>query len=309
MITSKNKRIFDLILSKLNANTGGITFSGNYMFKFNMSNVNNNFEIVSDTLNALEFTRVKVVPVVDVQSIQIPFVETNERDDWEKEYYVAIEIPQTQHAKTNETQYVFEESNAQYQAVLETLETFQNDLTFIEDGYKYTFKVKEPTKVGVFVYNGIHYQILALTFNLTSLTSGFFGNETKAYFGLESDTSFGETADYLLDVVELNEIVGKAVRANSNVNETEESMTADKRTWEASMTINFNGDPADILIYKEKTAKYDLDTLYQIKITNKNLNTLLGENLDYTYNVIVSNVNITYQNNVVSKLTFKLERA
>jgi hypothetical protein len=59
---------------------------------------------------------------------------------------------------------------------------------------------------------------------------------------------------------------------------------------------------------------------YQVKITNKNLNTLLTAkateeagtpttvNLDYTIDCIVSNINITYRNNVVDQLTFKLER-
>ena len=175
--------------------------------------------------------------------------------------------------------------------------------------YKYTFKVKEPTKVGVFIYNGIYYQILAMTFNMTSIVKGFFGNETKVYLGLTSDLSFGETSDYLLDIVDFNEIVGKSVRANSNVDESEETVTADKRTWNATATINFNGDPADILIYKEKSLLTDMNTKYQTKITNKNLNTLLNENLDYTINCKITNVNITYQNNVISQLTFKLERA
>ncbi len=63
-----------------------------------------------------------------------------------------------------------------------------------------------------------------------------------------------------------------------------------------------------MLIYKEKAVISDIDITYQIKITNDNLNTFTGEDLDYTIDVLVSNVNITYQNNVVDKLTFKLER-
>jgi hypothetical protein len=148
-----------------------------------------------------------------------------------------------------------------------------------------------------------------MTFNLTSLESGFFGNETKAYLGLKSDTSFGETSDYELDFVELNEIVGKTTRATSNIDDTDEVFTVDKRIWEATITVNFNGNIADMLIYKEKAVISDLDTTYQIKITNDNLNTLAGEDLDYTIDVLISNVNITYRNNIVDQLTFKLERA
>jgi len=310
MFYSKNKRLYDLILDKLNENTQGITFSGNYMFEFNQQLSGGvNFSIVSRDENALEFTTTQVVPLVDIQSIQVPFVENNNRDDWEREFYVAIEIPSTRNSVSNEKEYKFSESNEQYQAILETLENLRSNLTFIQDGYKYTFKVKEPTKVNVMTYNGKYYQLLAMTFNLTSLVDGFFGNETKAYFGLASDTSFGETTDYLLDVVELNEIVGKSTRATSNIDDEDEIFTVDKRIWEATITVNFNGNVADMLIYKEKAILSDLNSTYQIKITNKNLNTLTGIDYDYTIDVLVSNVNITYRNNVVDQLTFKLERA
>lgn len=309
MFYSKNKRLYDLILEKLNANTQGVTFSGNYMFEFNQQQTGTrNFEIVSRDSDSLEFTTTDFVPLVDVQSIQVPFVENNERDDWEREFYVAINMPETINATTNQTEYKFSESNTQYQAILETIENLASNLTFEDAGYKYTFKVKEPTKVGVMTYGGKYYQLLAMTFNLTSLTSGFFGNETKAYFGLKSDVSFGETADYELDFMDLTEIVGKTTRQNDNVNDTEASFTVDKRLWQATLTINFNGNVADMLIYKEKAVISSLNETYQIKITNKNLNTFTSENLDYTIDVLLSNVNASYRNNVVDQLTFKLER-
>ena len=329
MFYSKNKRLYDLILDKLNENTqllpngNPVVFSGNFMFEFNqqLASANSkNFSIVSRSSDSLDFTTTDIVPLVDVQSIQIPFVEKNKRDDWEREFYVAIEIPQTTNAVTGEMIIEFTESNPRYQAVLETLETLASTLTFTEDDYKYTFKVKEPTKVAVMVYNGKYYQLLALTFNLTSLEEGFFGNETELYFGESDDTSFGETAPYQLDVIEFSEIVSKVTRQNSNINDTEETYSVDKRLYEANVTINFNGNLADILLYKEKALFADMRNEYQVKITNKNLNTLLTAkateeagtpttvNLDYTIDCIVSNINITYKNNVVDQLTFKLER-
>jgi len=311
MFYSKNKRLYDLILDKLNENTQDVTFSGNYMFEFNQqlaSGNSKNFSIVSRNADSLDFTTTDIVPLVDVQSIQIPFVEKNKRDDWEREFYVAIEIPQTENAITGEMIIEFDESNPRYQAILETLETLASTLTFTEDGYKYTFKVKEPTKVTVMVYNGKYYQLLALTFNLTSLEEGFFGNETELYFGEIADDAFGETAPYQLDVIEFSEIVSKVTRQNSNSNATDETYSVDKRLYEANVTINFNGNLADILLYKEKALFADMGNEYQIKITNKNLNTLTSENLDYTIDCIVSTINITYRNNVVDQLTFKLER-
>ena len=310
MFYSKNKRLYDLVLNKLNENTQDVVFSGNYMFEFNQPKMGiYNFEVISLEADALNFTATEYVPLVDAQSIQTPFVEKNQRNDWEREFYLAIKIPKTRNVTTNQMEIIFDESNAQYQAILETLENLSDNLTFIEGDYKYTFKVKEPVKVKVMTYNNTKYQILAMTFNLTSLSKGFFGNETKLYFGLLSDSSFDETDDYALDFMEFSEVVGKTTRPTSNVNDTEESYQMDKRIWDSTITINFNGNLADMLLYKEKMAKYELGLQYQIKITNKNLNTLADENLDYIHTVTVSTINITYKNNKVDQLTFKLERA
>ena len=315
MFYSKNKLLYDLIIDKLNENTqtysngDGVIFSGNFMFKFEKAMSGGvDFSIVSLAEDSLEFTTTKFVPLVDVQSIQVPFVEDNDRDNWEREFYVAIEIPSTRNSVSNEKEYIFDEANPEFQALLETIENLRSNLTFIDGEYKYTFKVKEPTKVDVFTYSGKYYQILAMTFNLTSLSQGFFGNETKLYFGLKSDLSFGETDDYLLDNVEFTEIVGKTTRPTSNINETDETFSVDKRMWNSTITVNFNGNTADMLIYKEKAVLSALNETYQIKITNKNLNTFTEEDLDYTIDVLLSNVNATYRNNVVDQLTFKLER-
>ena len=63
-----------------------------------------------------------------------------------------------------------------------------------------------------------------------------------------------------------------------------------------------------IFWFFDSDRSYQCANLDQIKITNKNLNTLAGENLDYTIDVLLSNVNASYKNNVVDQLTFKLER-
>lgn len=307
MYNSKNKLVFDLIVEKLNENTQGVTFGGNFMFQFNQPGQQKNFKIY--TLDGLEYKENEIVPVVDVQSIQIPFVENNERNDWEREFYVAIEIQESKTTVTNQTTFEFDYTNVRYQAILETLDNLQSNLTFVDGDYKYSFKVKEPTKVSNFTYNGRYYQVLAITMNLTSIKSGFFGNETKLYFGELTDASFGETADYELDVMEFSEAVAKSTRANTNSNVDDEAKAATKRTWTPTITVNFNGTKADLLLYKEKSAVADLNNKYQLKVSNNNLNTFTSENYDYTYTVIVTSIGATYKNNKVDQLTFTLERA
>jgi len=306
VFNSVNKRIYDLVLSKLNENTQGVTFNGNFMFKF-YNGDQQNFEIIVRDDDMLDFESQRIVPVVDAQNIQVPFVDDNDRSDFEREFYIAIQVDSTV-SDNNQVEIEFDETITEYQALLETIENIKSTLTFIDGGYKYTFKVKEPTKVAPMKYNGEYYQILALTFNLTSLEKGFFGNETKGYLGLASDTNFAETDDYLLDKMELSEIMAKTTRSTDNINSKEVTKRADKRTYEANVTVNFNGNVADLLIYKEKVLKSDLNTEYQFKVVNENLNTLAGENLDLEINCMISNVNITYKNNVVDMLTFKIER-
>ena len=310
MFTSNNNRLFTLILDKLNENTQSVQFSGNYMFKFNNQQLGNyNFEIISRNEDALDFTSTEFVPLVDVQSIEIPFVEANERSDWEREFYVAIEVQESVDPTTNQLVIEFSESNPRYQAVLETLDNLRSNLTFIQDDYKYTFKVKEPTKVNIFKYNGKYYQILALTFNLTSLKQGFFGNETDLYlWKAEESTPVANLADYKLDKIEFAEVVGKTSRATSNSNEEEETKTADKRTWEADVVVNFNGSIPDIYLFNEKSAQSALNQQYKLYVDTVGLNTFNGLNNSYIVDVMVTSINTILKNNQVDQLTFKLER-
>lgn len=307
MIQSAKERLFNLWLSKLNENTQGITFDGNFMFQFSRAGTYD-FEIISRDEDSLDFERTEVVPVVNAQQIETPYIQLNEQSDWEIEVLCALKVDETRHPITNKKVIEFNGEDLRYQALLETTETLKNQLTFIEGDYKYTFKVREPNKVNVFKYNGSYYQVLSITFNLTTLTSGFFGNETKIYLGLKSDGSFDETSDYELDVLQFNEVVGKTTRDNSNETSDEVVKKADKRTWEASMSVNFNGNVADLLLYDELSAQATLDNEYQVYITNEALNTLTGENKDYTYDVIITSINGTKEKNIVDKITFTLER-
>lgn len=303
---SQNKIIYDLILDKFNENTQDVLFSGNYMFRFNDPQ-GLNFSVLS-LGDSLEFNETEFVPLVDIQSIQVPFVEKNKRSDWEKEYYIAIKIEDSEDVAGNQV-IEFDEDCDQYQAVLEVLGNFQDTLSFTSGDYKYTFKVKEPTKVAVMTYNGVYYQILALTFNLTSLQSGFFGNETKLYFGLATDSSFGQTDDYLLDFRTFEETTAKEVSKESYDSDDERSVTANYRTWLAKLTVNFNGNIPDLLLYDELSAQTDINTNYQIYVTNWALNTFTSENKDYTYNCIITSISGIKENNVVQEITFTLERS
>ena len=308
MITSDKKRTFDLIVDKLNENTKGVTFAGNFMFRFSRA-CDYNFEIISRDTDQLEYSTAEYIPVVDVQDIETPYVQLNKQKDYEREFYIALEIEDQVHETTGQQVLEFDYTDNRYQAILEVLANFEDELTFIDGDYKYSFKVRQPKKVNIFSWNSKYYQILSLTMNLSSVESGFFGNETKLYLGLESDASFDKISDYQIDFMELNEVMSKSMTNTSSRTSDDESKRPIKRTWEATVTANFNGNTADLLLYKEKANTADLRTLYQVLITNANLNNDTGEDYDYTFDVYVSSVNISYQNNMVDRITFTLERA
>lgn len=307
VFSSVNKRIYDLVLGKLNENTQGVTFDGNFMFKF-FNGDTKNFEIVTLEDDMIDFTSTEVVPVVDAQNIQVPFVDENNRSDFEREFYVAIKVESSTYIN-NQVKIEFDETLPQYQALLETIENIKNELTFIEGDYKYTFKVKEPTKVSYFKYNGIYYQVLALTINMTSVQFGYFGNETALYFGLKSDTSFADTTEYKLDFLEFSPNSSKETRANANTGATENTVAINKRTWVADVTVNFNGRTSDLLLQREVDAIVDNNLVYQLKVVKNQLGTDLEESYEYTRDVYVTSASATYIKNDIDKITFKLERA
>lgn len=311
MFQSVDKRTYDLLLTKLNENTQGVEFSGNYVFQFYRGEkVNHNFEIIKKSDDYLDFEINKVVPFVDIQNIEIPFVTKNERDDMEREFYVAIEIDRKYNTTTNVLEVEFDDTNKQYQAVLETLNTIKNELTFVDGDYKYTFKTKSPEKVNKFKYNNQWYQIFALVFNLTSVKKGYFGNETKLYFGLENDVSFGETSEYQLDIVEYTPTMGKTTRQNEDIGETEQTVQINKRGWRCKLVINFTGNTADLLLQHEVDATTESNNVkYTLKQTKNNLDTDTGDTFGFERDVYVTSATATYQNNTIDQIILTLERA
>lgn len=307
MFSSVKKRIFDLVINKLNENTQSVTFDGNFMFKF-FNGDRHNFEIVVRNENFLDFETQKIVPVVDAQNIQIPFLDRNDRDDFEREFYIAIEVPSSFDID-NRVKIEFQETNPTYQAILETIKNFKDTLSFVDGDYKYTFKVKEPTRVDYFKYNGIYYQLVAFTMNLTSLKKGYFGNETKVYLGLKSDINFGKTEEYELDIRDWIPTVAKETRPNANIGEVENTVMINKRTWFANSTVNFLGNTCDLLLQKELDGIVDSDLVYQVTVVKSSLGEDIGETYEYTRDVYVTTLDATYSKNSVDQITFKLERA
>ena len=311
--TSAKKRLYDIFLERLNDNSFGVEFSGNFMFRFWQQGQGiNDFEIMYKEVDEegnptdLMYKVKEVVPVVDVQSIEIPFVERNRRSDFEKEYYVAIRVEYGIN-EFNQRIIEFDEQDVKYQALLESLATIGENLLFEKDGFKYAFKVKEPSDVNIFKYNGDYYQLLAVGFTLTSIKKGYFGNETQVYFGLASDNNFGPTLDYQLDFTEMQVMVSKETTVLAPVDEKEHKVHINKRHWSSQITINYIGNIGDNLL-KQEVHGLVTDNREKYQIRFKRGDGSKSTDYDYTREVYVTNANIIYATNAVVNLTFEVER-
>lgn len=306
MYTSANKQLYDLFLEKLNENSFNVEFSGNFVFKFwQQGGGINEFEIIYKSPNEedINYLTKEIVPVVDIQTIEIPFVEKNNRSDFEKELYIAVRIEYDVN-EFNQRVIEFDEENEKFQAILETLNNIRNNLTYNYEGYKYTFKIKEPQKVNVFKYNGNYYQIFALNFNVSRVEKGFFGNEMKFYLAPFGNDEI--TEEHFLDVYEANIIVGKNTFVFNEVTDLPEDqkIKVNSRNWQAQIVVNFRGNEyyPDNVLFNELMAnnKDNIINTYRFK--------QIQNNLSYEKIVYVTNLNATFRNNSLEQISFQLER-
>lgn len=304
MITSANKRLYDFMIAKLNENSFGVTFDGNFIFKFwQQGSGYQEFEILykdPDSADDIHYLTKEVVPVVDVQTIEIPYVEKNIRADYEKELYFTIRV-ESKVNEFNQRIIEFDDADEKYQAVLEVLDNIRNTLTYQDGDYRYTFKVKEPQKVNVFKYSGDYYQIFSLNFNLSSVQNGFFGNEMKFYLGqTQSQTT---NNDFVLDNVEANIIMAKETRPVGpfTTGDSQEQKTfVNSRNWQLHITVNYRNNTVDNLIWNELHSQSAVRQPYELRVVQGSL--------DYTFRVFITNANAVIRNNSIEQIHFVAER-
>ena len=304
-MTSQRQRIFNWFIDTLNTNTQDVTFSGNFVFKFwSQQHGVQDFEIINKNDEQLEFEALEVVPVVNTQSIEIPYVEKNKRSDFEQEYYVALRIENRIDEDTNQQILEFDNTDPKYIALLETVDTIRDTLSFTYDGFKFTVKAREPQVVQTFKYNGNYYTLFGITLNMSSIEVGFYGNEMKFYLA-PINTTINET--HLLDTYQVDMIVGKQTLVYNNIDftATDQQTQVNSRNWQSQITVNYRGSAftPDTLLFNELMANNNQT------ISNKYLFRATQNGVNYDKLVVVTSINATYRNNSVQQITAQVERA
>jgi hypothetical protein len=298
-MTSQRKRIFNWFVDTLNQNNQNVEFSGNFIFKFwPEQHGTSEFEIISQNENTLDFESREVVPVVSIQNIEIPFVEKNNRSDFEQEFYVALKVNNRIDEETNQIVIEFDDTDPKYVALIETINTIRTQLSFPYDGFKFTVKAREPQVVQTFKYNGKYYTIFSLILNMTAISAGFYGNEMEIFLAEQGGTLAQ------LDVIEADIMTGKNTSVFNEItfSNTDQKTNINSRSWQAQITINYRGNAVDTLIFNELLA---INTNTIVKAYNFRLR---QANVNYDYAVYITSVNANYRNNSVQTLTFQLER-
>jgi hypothetical protein len=298
-MTSQRKRIFNWFVDTLNQNSQNVEFSGNFIFKFWAEQQGTtDFEIISQSQETLDFESREVVPVVSIQNIEIPFVEKNNRSDFEQEFYVALRVDNRIDETTNQIVIEFDDTDPKYMALIETINTIRTQLSFPYDGFKFTVKAREPQVVQTFKYNGNYYTIFSLILNMTAISTGFYGNEMEFFLAAQG----GSLAQ--LDVIEADIIVGKNTSVFNEItfDGTDQKTHVNSRSWQAQITVNYRGTAVDNLIFNEMLA-LNTDLIvqpYNLRMRQNQVN--------YNYLVFITSVNANFRNNSVQTLTFQLER-
>jgi len=299
-MTSQRKRIYNWFIQELNQNTKGVTFGGNFVFKFwpQAQGGVADFEIISTSENTLDFEFTEVVPVVNIQSIEIPYVEQNNRSDFEQEYYIALQIENRYVEETSQLILEFDDTDPKYEALLETVQNIRSSLTFDFDGFKFTVKAREPQVVQTVKYNGKYYTLFSLVLNMSAIDAGFYGNEMEFYIAPLGD------ALQRLDVIEADVVIGKQTATFNEIRfeATDQETKVNSRHWQAQITINYRGTSVDNLIFDELMASTGTTIVkpYTFRMRQNETN--------YDKVVYITSVNGNYRNNSVETLTFQLER-
>jgi hypothetical protein len=298
-MTSQRKRIFNWFVDTLNQNNQNVEFSGNFIFKFWAEQQGTtDFEIISQSQETLDFESREVVPVVSIQNIEIPFVEKNNRSDFEQEFYVALRVDNRIDETTNQIVIEFDDTDPKYIALIETINTIRTQLSFPYDGFKFTVKAREPQVVQTFKYNGNYYTIFSIILNMTAISTGFYGNEME-FFLSEQGGSLAQ-----LDVIEADIMVGKNTSVFNEItfDGTDQKTHVNSRSWQAQMTVNYRGTAVDNLIFNEMLA---LNTDLIVQPYNFRMR---QNNVNYNYLVYITSITAGFRNNSVQTLTFQLER-
>lgn len=298
-IIPASKLIFETILDVLNDNQREVIFSGNYMFRFWQQNSKiNEFEIVQREEDELDFKTQRVVPLVDLQTIEIPFVEKNIRSDYEKEFYLAFKI-QDEVNEFNQRVIEFDFEDDHYQSLLEGIQKLRdNPIIDNVNNYRYVFKVKEPQKVNVFKYNGEYYQLLSLNLNLISIKFGHFTNETKILMREKGVGASFEELDLVDGDIGSSKNMIPFIKPLQNL---ETKSRFNSRAYLSNYTINFIGSDIDMCLIDEADGIKPLKTIYEYKVVR-------FDESEYTFDVAVTSSNYNLRKNTIHQINFQIEK-
>ena len=206
--------VYNYLLTQFNDNTDNLVYKGNYIFRFHQDSMS----VYEAVTNKLVNTEVPYSMVSVLTRQPVPFVENNERIDWLIELGFVVRMEGQEFDSTTDLDY------ANIKSVMDDL---QGQAVTIS-GKRYSFKTQEPQYSGYTVLGNSKYAILTCTLNVTQITLGYFGQDSKWYIDDEeldvtqvdiTATRRYYTADKKNDNSnDYNEVIGRAMVFNLTFN-------------------------------------------------------------------------------------------
>jgi len=238
------QKVFDYILTQLNDNTDGLTYKGNYIFRF----FEDKMTVVESVTGSLYNEELEITPVSVLSKAPVTFVENNKRIDWMLELGFLMRIEGQEYDATTDLDYA---------NLVSVLDDLQGETVTI-DGKKYSFKTQEPDYSGYSKLGKSKYAIISTTLNVSQISFGYFGQDST--FVLGSDT---------LDVTRVAVGVNKEFYTSGKNNDLENDFNKPiGRSVFLELTFNYNGETELLNEARGKATLTDTYTLTETFATS-----------------------------------------
>jgi hypothetical protein len=232
--------IFNYILTQLNANAVGLTYAGNYIFRF----FEEKMSVLEAVTGKLVNDEIDITPVSILTKVPIPFVESNKRIDWMLELGFLVRIQGSEYDSTTDLDF------ANIQSVLTTL----HGSVVTSGGKRYAFKTQEPNYSGSAFLGKSKYAIITTTLNICEITYGYFG--TDSVWAVDSAT---------LDTTNVTITSTRRYYTSAYTDDTDNDFnTPVGRALVFEITFNYNGETE---LLKERKGTQTLAKTYTLKET------------------------------------------
>lgn len=278
-----DKVFYEYILAKFNANTSSVTFKGNYVYL----RVNDTMTLMEATsYNAYDTAPVSYVACAEVISTETPFVESNNRSGWVKQYAFMFPL-----SKKDDVLAALQETRDTF------LSTNTHTVTDGSDTYTFVIKCQRPTYAGATKARaGEIYVTYTMQLMADSVELGYYGNTTVVSLAINGGTLQALIVDSLT-VSSANTI------DPSNIITSESNISNAIIGRGVNFTLDVYYDSTTLLetLYKQIMGDTSREQIYDLRV--------VFDGITENYDVKVASGSVVFKKGVIVKLNITFVEA